>query len=52
MTARTRSRLHLDPATVRQARALARKAGMTDALLGEVMAAIGFANQMNRLVDG
>ena len=27
MTARTRPRLHLDPATVRQARALARKAG-------------------------
>lgn len=32
--------------------ALARKAGMTDAMLGEVMAVIGFANQTNRFVDG
>ena len=32
--------------------ALARKAGMTDSMLGEVMAVIGFANQTNRFVDG
>jgi len=31
---------------------LARKAGMTDAMLGEIMAVIGFANQTNRFVDG
>jgi len=32
--------------------ALARKAGMTDAMFGELMAVIGMANQTNRLADG
>jgi AhpD family alkylhydroperoxidase len=30
----------------------ARKAGMTDAMLGEVMAVVGMANQTNRLANG
>ena len=30
----------------------ARKAGMTDAMLGEVMAVVGMANETNRLADG
>ncbi len=32
--------------------ASARKAGMTDAMLGEVMAVVGMANETNRLADG
>jgi AhpD family alkylhydroperoxidase len=32
--------------------AAARKAGMTDAMLGEVMAIVGMANETNRLADG
>jgi AhpD family alkylhydroperoxidase len=32
--------------------ALARKAGMTDAMFGELMAVIGMANQTNRFADG
>ena len=32
--------------------ALARKAGMTDAMFRELMAVIGMANQTNRLADG
>ena len=32
--------------------ALARKAGMTDAMFGELMAVVGMANQTNRLADG
>jgi len=32
--------------------ALARKAGMTDAMFGELMGVIGMANQTNRLADG
>ena len=30
----------------------ARKAGMTDAMLGELLAVIGMANETNRLVEG
>ena len=30
----------------------ARKAGMTDAMFGEVMAVVGMANETNRLVNG
>ena len=30
----------------------ARKAGMTDAMLGELMAVVGMANETNRLVNG
>ena len=29
-----------------------RKAGMTDAMLGELMAVVGMANETNRLSDG
>ena len=32
--------------------ALARKAGMSDAMFGELMAVIGMANQTNRFADG
>jgi AhpD family alkylhydroperoxidase len=32
--------------------AAARKAGMTDAMLGELMAVVGMANETNRLVAG
>ena len=32
--------------------ALARKAGMTDAMFGEFMAVVGMANQTNRYADG
>jgi len=32
--------------------ALARKAGMTDAIFGELMAVVGMANQTNRFADG
>ena len=32
--------------------AAARKAGMTDAMFGEVMAVVGMANETNRLVNG
>jgi AhpD family alkylhydroperoxidase len=32
--------------------AAARKAGMTDAMLGELMAVVAMANQTNRLADG
>ena len=32
--------------------AAARKAGMTDAMFGELMAVIGMANETNRLADG
>jgi len=32
--------------------ALARKAGMTDAVFGELMSVIGMANQTNRFADG
>ena len=32
--------------------ALARKAGMTDAMFGELMGVIGMANQTNRFADG
>ena len=32
--------------------ASARKAGMTDAMLGELMAVVGMANETNRLADG
>ena len=32
--------------------AAARKAGMTDAMFGEVMAVVGMANETNRLVTG
>jgi AhpD family alkylhydroperoxidase len=32
--------------------ASARKAGMTDAMLGEVMAVVGMANETNRLANG
>ena len=32
--------------------AAARKAGMTDAMLGEVMAVVGMANESNRLASG
>jgi AhpD family alkylhydroperoxidase len=32
--------------------ALARKAGMTEAMFGELMAVIGMANQTNRFADG
>ena len=32
--------------------ALARKAGMTEAMFGELMAVVGMANQTNRLADG
>ena len=32
--------------------ASARKAGMTDEMLGEVMAVVGMANETNRLADG
>jgi AhpD family alkylhydroperoxidase len=32
--------------------AAARKAGMTDQMLGELMAVVGMANQTNRLSDG
>src|SRR6476620_1413760 len=32
--------------------ALARKAGMTDAICGELMAVVGMANQTNRFADG
>ena len=32
--------------------ALARKAGMTDAMFGEFMAVVGMANQTNRFADG
>jgi AhpD family alkylhydroperoxidase len=32
--------------------ALARKAGMTDAMFGELMAVVGMANQTNRFADG
>ena len=31
---------------------LAQKAGMTDAMFGELMAVIGMANQTNRFADG
>jgi AhpD family alkylhydroperoxidase len=32
--------------------AFARKAGMTDAMFGELMAVVGMANQTNRFADG
>lgn len=32
--------------------ALARQAGMTDAMFGELMAVVGMANQTNRFADG
>jgi AhpD family alkylhydroperoxidase len=32
--------------------AAARKAGMTDAMFGEVMAVVGMANETNRLANG
>jgi AhpD family alkylhydroperoxidase len=32
--------------------AAARKAGMTEAMFGELMAVVGMANETNRLVDG
>ena len=32
--------------------ALARKAGMTDTMFGELMAVVGMANQTNRFADG
>jgi alkylhydroperoxidase family enzyme len=32
--------------------AAARKAGMTDAMFGEVMAVVGIANETNRLANG
>lgn len=32
--------------------ALARKAGMTDAMFGELMAVVGMANQTNRFAEG
>ena len=32
--------------------ALARKAGMTDAMFGELMAVVGLANQTNGFADG
>jgi AhpD family alkylhydroperoxidase len=32
--------------------AAARKAGMTEAMLGELMAIVGMANQTNRLASG
>ena len=32
--------------------ALARRAGMTDAMFGELMAVVGMANQTNRFADG
>ena len=32
--------------------AAARKAGMTDAMFGELMAVVGMANETNRLADG
>jgi AhpD family alkylhydroperoxidase len=32
--------------------ALARKAGITDAMFGELMAVVGMANQTNRFADG
>jgi len=32
--------------------AAARKAGMTDAMLGELMAVVGMANETNRLANG
>ena len=32
--------------------AAARKAGMTDAMLGELMSVVGMANETNRLANG
>src|SRR5437867_12310184 len=37
---------------VRSHTAGARKAGMTDAMLGELMAVVGMANETNRLANG
>lgn len=37
---------------IRSHTASARKAGMTDAMLGELMAVVGMANETNRLADG
>lgn len=37
---------------VRSHTAQARKAGMTDAMLGELMAVVGMFNETNRLVEG
>jgi AhpD family alkylhydroperoxidase len=37
---------------IRSHTAGARKAGMTDAMLGEVMAVVGMANETNRLANG
>jgi len=37
---------------VRSHTASARKAGMTDAMLGELIAVVGMANETNRLVNG
>jgi AhpD family alkylhydroperoxidase len=37
---------------IRSHTASARKAGMTDAMLGELMAVVGMANETNRLANG
>jgi AhpD family alkylhydroperoxidase len=37
---------------IRSHTAAARKAGMTDAMLGELMAVVGMANETNRLANG
>jgi len=37
---------------IRSHTASARKAGMTDAMLGELIAVVGMANETNRLVNG
>ena len=37
---------------IRSHTAAARKAGMTEAMLGELMAVVGMANETNRLADG
>jgi AhpD family alkylhydroperoxidase len=37
---------------IRSHTAAARKAGMTDAMLGELMAVVAMANETNRLADG
>jgi AhpD family alkylhydroperoxidase len=37
---------------IRSYTAAARKAGMSDAMLGELMAVVGMANETNRLANG
>ena len=37
---------------IRSHSAAARKAGMSDAMLGELMAVVGMANETNRLANG